>query len=121
MEVQLHLLEQKRKLKGIVEAWYDGEFGGNAIADVLFGDVNPGGKLPETFYASTKELPPMSNYDLINHPRTYMYFEKPVLYPFRYGLSYTTFQYSNLKVNSDKIKEDGEVELQFSVKNYRQS
>jgi beta-glucosidase len=99
------LAGEEKKAKGIVEAWYDGEFGGDAIADVLFGDVNPGGKLPETFYASTKELPPMSDYDLINHPRTYMYFEKPVLYPFGYGLSYTTFQYSNLKLNSDKIKE----------------
>ena len=107
----------EKKAKGIVEAWYDGEFGGKAIADVLFGDVNPGGKLPETFYASTKELPPMSDYDLINHPRTYMYFNKPVLYPFGYGLSYTQFEYSNLKLNSEQIKEDGDVEFQFSVKN----
>ena len=105
------------KANAIVEAWYGGEFGGNAIADVLFGDINPGGKLPETFYASTTELPPMSNYDLINYPRTYMYFNKPVLYPFGYGLSYTTFQYSNLILNSDKIKKDGAVELQFMVKN----
>ena len=91
--------------------------GGKAIADVLFGDVNPGGKLPETFYASTKELPPCLDYDLINHPRTYMYFDKPVLYPFGYGLSYTKFEYSNLKLNSDKIKKDGEVEIQFTIKN----
>ena len=107
----------EQKAKGIVEAWYDGEYGGKAIADVLFGDVNPGGKLPETFYASTKELPPMSDYDLINNPRTYMYFNKSVLYPFGYGLSYTKFEYSNLKVNSDKVKKDGDVELQFSIKN----
>ena len=105
------------KANAIVEAWYDGEFGGKAIADVLFGDVNPGGKLPETFYASTKELPPMSDYDLINNPRTYMYFEQPVLYPFGYGLSYTKFEYSNLKLTSDKITKDGEVEIQFTVKN----
>lgn len=107
----------EKKAKGIVEAWYGGEFGGKAIADVLFGDVNPGGKLPETFYASTKQLFPMSDYDLINHPRTYMYFEQPVLYPFGYGLSYTQFEYSNLKLNSDKIKSDSDVELQFTVKN----
>jgi beta-glucosidase len=113
----LALAGAEKKAKGIVEAWYDGEFGGNAIADVLFGDINPGGKLPETFYASTKELPPMSDYDLINNPRTYMYFIKPVLYPFGYGLSYTQFEYSNLKLNSDKITENGEVELQFSIKN----
>jgi beta-glucosidase len=107
----------EKKVKGIVEAWYDGEFGGKAIADVIFGDVNPGGKLPETFYASTKELPPMSNYDLITYPRTYMYFNKPVLYPFGYGLSYTTFKYSDLKLNPNKIKEDGNVEIQFMIQN----
>ena len=107
----------QKKAKGIVEAWYDGEFGGEAIADVLFGDVNPGGKLPETFYASTQELPPMSNYDLIDYPRTYMYFSKPVLYPFGYGLSYTKFKYSDLKLNSDKIKKEGSVGIQFSIKN----
>jgi beta-glucosidase len=111
------LAETEKKAKGIVEAWYDGEFQGDAIADVLFGDVNPGGKLPETFYASTKELPPMSNYDLIDYPRTYMYFNKPVLYPFGYGLSYTKFQYSDLKLSPESIKEDGEIDIQFTVKN----
>ncbi len=107
----------EKKAKGIVEAWYDGEFQGEAIADVLFGDANPGGKLPETFYASTKELPPMSNYDLVDYPRTYMYFDKPVLYPFGFGLSYTTFRYSDLKLNSDKIKSDDTLEVRFSIKN----
>ena len=105
------------KANAIVEAWYAGEFGGKAIADVLFGDVNPGGKLPETFYTSTKVLPPMYDYDLINHPRTYMYFEKPVLFPFGHGLSYTTFEYSNLNLANDKISDDGEVNLQFTIKN----
>ena len=107
----------ENKASAIVEAWYAGEFGGNAIADVLFGDVNPGGKLPETFYASTQQLPPMSDYDLINNPRTYMYFEQPVLYPFGHGLSYTQFEYSNINLNSDKINTDGEVELQFTIQN----
>ena len=105
------------KANAIVEAWYAGELGGKAIADVLFGDVNPGGKLPETFYASTQQLPPMSDYDIINHPRTYMYFDQPVLYPFGHGLSYTKFEYSNLKLNSDKIKKDGEIEIEFTVQN----
>lgn len=107
----------EKKAEAIVEAWYAGQFAGNAIADVLFGDVNPGGKLPETFYASTQQLPPMSNYDIINNPRTYMYFEQPVLFPFGHGLSYTQFEYSDLKFNSSKIKNDGEVELQFTVRN----
>ncbi|MBN2514189.1 MAG: glycoside hydrolase family 3 C-terminal domain-containing protein [Sedimentisphaerales bacterium] len=103
--------------EAIVEAWYPGEFGGKAIADVLFGDVNPGGKLPETFYASTGQLPPFSDYDLINHPRTYMYFDEPVLFPFGHGLSYTQFEYSNLKLGSDKIEEDGELIMQFTIQN----
>ena len=107
----------EKKAKGIVEAWYDGEYQGEAIADVLFGDFNPGGKLPETFYASTIELPPMSNYDLIDYPRTYMYFNKPVLYPFGYGLSYTEFEFSDLKLNSETIKDNGDVTIQFTVKN----
>jgi beta-glucosidase len=107
----------ENKANAIVEVWYAGEFGGKAIADVLFGDVNPGGKLPETFYVSTQQLPPMSEYDLINNPRTYMYFEQPVLYPFGHGLSYTQFEYSNLNFNYNKIKKDGEVEIQFTIKN----
>jgi len=101
----------------IVEAWYTGEYGGKAIADVLFGDVNPGGKLPQTFYASTQQLPPFSDYDLINRPRTYMYFEDLVLFPFGHGLSYTQFEYSGLKVPDDKIEKEGEATIQFTVKN----
>jgi beta-glucosidase len=107
----------ENKANAIVEAWFVGEFGGKAIADVLFGDVNPGGKLPETFYASTQQLPPMSDYDLINHPRTYMYFEQPVLFPFGYGLSYTQFEYSNIKLGADKIKKNGEIEIQCTIQN----
>ncbi len=107
----------ENKAMAIVEAWYGGEYGGKAIADVLFGDVNPGGKLPETFYASTQQLPPMSDYDLINHPRTYMYLNQPVLFPFGHGLSYTQFEYGNLKLNSDVIKTNGVVEIQATVRN----
>lgn len=107
----------EEKANAILESWYAGEFGGKAIADVLFGDVNPGGKLPETFYASTQQLPPFSNYDLINHPRTYMYSDEPVLFPFGHGLSYTQFEYNNLTACSDKIRKDDEVEVQFTVQN----
>ncbi|MBN2520150.1 MAG: glycoside hydrolase family 3 C-terminal domain-containing protein, partial [Bacteroidales bacterium] len=113
----ISLAGTENKAEAIVEAWYAGELGGKAIADVLFGDVNPGGKLPETFYASTKQLPPMSDYDIINNPRTYMYFDQPVLYPFGHGLSYTQFEYSNLKFSSDKIKRDSEIEIQFEIQN----
>lgn len=108
------------KAKAIVEAWYPGQAGGQAIADVLFGDVNPGGKLPETFYASTAQLPPFADYDVINHPRTYLYFEEPVLFPFGHGLSYTQFAYSDLMLKSDQVQKEGTLEIAFSVKNIGQ-
>jgi beta-glucosidase len=111
------LMKTENKTSAIVEAWYAGEMGGKAIADVLFGDVNPGGKLPETFYAFTQQLPPFSDYDLINHPRTYMYFDQPVLFPFGHGLSYTQFTYSNLTFNSDQITKEGEIEVRFEIQN----
>jgi beta-glucosidase len=80
----------------IVEAWYPGQAGGTAIADVLFGDYNPGGRLPVTFYKSVEQLPPFTDYAMKG--RTYRFFEGQPLYPFGYGLSYTTFSYSNLKL-----------------------
>jgi beta-glucosidase len=101
----------------IIEAWYTGQSSGTAIANVIFGDVNPGGKLPETFYKSTDQLPSFADYDIINNGRTYMYFDKPVLYPFGHGLSYTTFEYSQLKLSDVKIKRDGEIEIQANIKN----
>jgi beta-glucosidase len=107
----------ENKARAIVEAWYAGEFSGTAIADVLFGDINPGGKLPQTFYKSTAQLPAFSDYDIINQPRTYMYIDADVLFPFGHGLSYTQFEYNNLNLNLDKVKSDGVIELQFTVKN----
>ncbi|MEJ2217108.1 MAG: glycoside hydrolase family 3 C-terminal domain-containing protein [Gemmatimonadota bacterium] len=80
----------------IVQAWYPGEAGGEALADMLFGDVNPSGRLPVTVYRSVKDLPPFRDYDMDG--RTYRYFEGAPLYPFGYGLSYTTFAYANLRV-----------------------
>lgn len=84
-------------LPAIVNAWYPGEQGGNAVADVLFGDYNPAGRLPLTYYKSTGDLPPFDDYD-VTKGRTYKYFQGSVLYPFGYGLSYTTFKYDALKV-----------------------
>ncbi len=107
----------ENEVSGIIEAWYTGQATGTALANVLFGEVNPGGKLPETFYASTEQIPPFADYDIINHGRTYMYFDQPVLYPFGYGLSYTTFEYSDLDLNADKIDRNGEIKIQCLVKN----
>ena len=80
----------------IVEAWYPGQAAGRALADVLFGDANPGGRLPVTFYRSLSQLPPFGDYNMAG--RTYRYFEGRPLYPFGHGLSYTTFGYSGLTV-----------------------
>lgn len=98
-------------IPAIVEAWYPGESGGTAIADVLFGDYNPAGRLPFTFYKSEKDLPPMNDYE-ISSGRTYMYFEGEPLYPFGYGLSYTSFEYSSmsLKRSGEKIRVSMNVE-----------
>lgn len=80
----------------IVEAWYPGEAGGDAIADVLFGDYNPAGRLPVTFYRSAGQLPAFTDYRMAG--RTYRYFTGEPLYPFGYGLSYTSFAYRNLRL-----------------------
>jgi beta-glucosidase len=87
---------EDQHLPAIVEAWYPGQAGGVAIADVLFGDYNPAGRLPVTFYTSVKDLPNFGDYAMAG--RTYRYFNHPVLYPFGYGLSYTTFHYYNLRI-----------------------
>ena len=85
---------EKENLYAIVQLWYPGEEGGTALADVLFGDYNPAGRLPVTFYKSVDQLPPFEDYNMKG--RTYRYFKGEPLYPFGYGLSYTSFKYSNL-------------------------
>jgi beta-glucosidase len=89
---------------------------GTALAQVIFGDYNPGGHLVTTWPKSLDQLPPMMDYD-IRHGRTYMYFKGEPLYPFGFGLSYTTFQYSNLKTSSPTVAEDGTVTVSVDVKN----
>ncbi|AUC21060.1 beta-glucosidase [Polaribacter sejongensis] len=101
-----------KNVPAIVEAWYPGESGGTAIADVLFGDYNPGGRLPFTFYKSEKDLPSMDDYEVTNG-RTYMYFEGEALYPFGYGLSYTSFEYNNMSID----KKDDTITVSMTVKN----
>ena len=89
---------------------------GNALADALFGDSNPGGRLVVTWPRSLDQLPPMMDYD-IRHGRTYMYFRQKPLYAFGYGLSYTTFEYSNLRTSSDQLSPHGEINVSVDVRN----
>jgi beta-glucosidase len=86
----------------IIEAWYPGQAGGTAIADVLFGAYNPAGRLPVTFYRDVADLPPFEDYRMAG--RTYRFFEGTPLYPFGYGLSYTSFRYDRVSVNSDTLR-----------------
>ena len=101
-------------LEAILSAGYPGQEGGNAVADVLMGDYNPAGRLPVTYYKSVDQLPQFEDYDMEN--RTYKYFNDEPLYPFGFGLSYTTFSYSDLKL--DKSAKIGEaVEISAKVTN----
>jgi beta-glucosidase len=88
-------------IPGILQAWYGGQSGGEAIADVLFGDYNPAGRLPVTFYKTVNDLPDFEDYSMDN--RTYRYFKGTPLYPFGFGLSYTTFKYNNLQISNTNI------------------
>jgi beta-glucosidase len=98
----------------ILQAWYGGESGGQAVADVLFGDYNPSGKLPVTFYKSSQQLPDFENYSMKG--RTYRYMSDP-LFPFGFGLSYTTFSLGTAEISRNKISKDGNVELTIPVSN----
>ena len=103
-----------KNIPGIVEAWYAGQAGGTAMADVLFGDYNPAGRLPVTFHKSVDELPPLGDYD-ITKGRTYWFNKNEVLYPFGYGLSYTTFEYRNLNIDKTTISSSEENEFIVDV------
>ena len=99
----------------IVETWYPGQAGGAAVADVLFGDYNPAGRLPVTFYRSVEDLPPFEEYAMTG--RTYRYFDGEVLYPFGHGLSYTTFAYSDLEITPEEVDAGAEVTVSVRLKN----
>ncbi len=102
-------------LPAIIEAWYPGEEGGSALADVLFGDYNPAGRLPVTFYKSVDDLPPFEDYRM--RGRTYRYFCGQPLYAFGHGLSYTTFKYSNLELSAQSITPDRNLKVSVDVQN----
>jgi beta-glucosidase len=102
-------------IPAIVEAWYPGQAGGDAIADVLFGDYNPAGRLPITFYKSLEDLPPFEDYRMEGH--TYRYFRGEPLYAFGHGLSYTMFAYSNMQLSADVIARDETLTISTDVQN----
>ena len=107
---------EQANIPAIIHITHCSQEQGNALADALFGDINPGGKLVQTWPDSLSQLPPMMDYN-IRHGRTYMYIKDKPLYPFGFGLSYTTFQYSNMATSTDKIDKTGELTVTVDVKN----
>ena len=99
----------------ILEAWYPGQAGGQVIAETLSGKNNPGGRLPVTFYRDLTDLPSFDDYSMEN--RTYRYFKGKPLYGFGYGLSYTTFAYSNAKVSASQLKAGQPLQVEVDIKN----
>ncbi len=106
----------KENVPAMLEAWWNGVEGGNAIADVLFGDVNPAGRLPHTVYASESQVPAQDEYD-VSKGFTYMYLEGRPLFAFGHGLSYTTFEYSNLRASPRRVPPTGQVAVSVDVEN----
>jgi beta-glucosidase len=109
------ITREQELVPAIVQAWYGGEAAGEAVADVLFGDYNPAGRLPVTFYKSVEDLPPFEDYDMLG--RTYRYFEGEVLYPFGYGLSYSSFTYDNLILEKDEMGSDETITVSVDISN----
>jgi beta-glucosidase len=105
----------QQNLPAVLMAWYPGQQGGNAVADVLFGAANPSGRLPVTFYRSVSQLPPFDDYAMKG--RTYRYFDGDPLYPFGHGLSYTRFEYSDLRVDRPAIGATDPVSVSVRVSN----
>jgi beta-glucosidase len=112
------LVPETENCDAILQAWYGGESGGQAVADVLFGDFNPSGKLPITFYKNIQQLPDFEDYSMKG--RTYRYMSDP-LFPFGFGLSYTTFSIGNAKLSKTAIKANENVELIVPVSNTGES
>jgi beta-glucosidase len=110
------LSEASQKAPAILASFFAGEQQGNAIADAVFGGYNPGGKLCSTWYRDVSQLPNFHDYD-IKHGRTYMYFRGEPLYPFGHGLSYSSFAYSNLRLDADRLAPGGTIHLTVDLKN----
>jgi len=105
----------EQHVPAIVEAWYGGQAAGSALADVLFGDYNPGGRLPVTFYKSVDDLPPFDDYRMAG--RTYRFFKGTPLYSFGYGLSYTSFAYKNLRASAATLAAGDTLTVRVDVTN----
>ncbi|MCL2478710.1 MAG: glycoside hydrolase family 3 C-terminal domain-containing protein, partial [Treponema sp.] len=99
----------------ILFAWYPGEEGGKAVADIIFGDVNPSGKLPVTFPVSTAQLPPFEDYSMKG--RTYRYMKEAPLYPFGFGLSYTTFRFDSMETSAKEVKQGSKIKVKAAITN----
>lgn len=106
----------QQNVPAIVHMTHNSEEEGHGLADVLFGDYSPAGRLNQTWPIDDAQLPPMMDYD-IRHGRTYMYAKEKPLYPFGYGLSYTTFQYEDVRLSALQVNADGKVEVTVKVKN----
>ncbi len=109
---------ENQNIPAIIQAWYPGQAGGDALAHIIFGDYNPAGRLPVTVYKSVEQLPDYANYDMAG--RTYRYFKGDVLYPFGYGLSYSNFEYSDLQITPNQIKEGKDIYISIDIKNISQ-
>lgn len=108
---------EQEHVPSIVFTSHAGQELGRAVADVLYGDYNPGGRLNMTWYKSVDQLPNLMDYDIINGKRTYQYFDGDVLYPFGHGLSYTRFAYGRLSISEPVMKADGQVTVSVQVRN----
>lgn len=106
---------EQENLNAIVETWYGGEKGGAALADVLIGNYNPAGRLPVTFYKSIDDIPAFDDYSMSG--KTYRYVTKPVLYPFGFGLSYTNFTYSGLKLSAKQLSNKRPLQINLTITN----
>lgn len=119
--VEVEEFKNLENIPGILWTGYNGQAQGAAISNVLFGDVNPGGKLNATWYRSVKDLPAITDYTLRGaegkNGRTLWYFDKPVSYEFGYGLSYTEFSYSNFRIDRDEIRPSDKVRISVDVTN----
>jgi beta-glucosidase len=112
----LTVLWIKEHVPAILAAWHSGEEQGHAVADVIFGDVNPAGRLPYTVYASEAQVPPLDEYD-VSKGFTYMYLRGEPLFAFGHGLSYTQFKYTNLKFSSEQVAPNGIITVSVDVEN----